>query len=164
MMLRAVRNVAYFLVLGGALSCTGLRAEILPNYYAEVDLDINHEKRESLHSLAKEAVSISYHFYEPKYEMIIRHELQRLAVVGEVYSPEAQIMITIYVELFAEAIINQLSLLTPELRRDERSIFWDMAGEEIKLILVEFCTFFPVKVEVPADYIDNHIKLKKLFG
>jgi hypothetical protein len=141
------------------------RAKLLSEQSSMVDSSQESDKKiENLASLVKEAVSICYDAYGPKYEMIIRRELQRLAVVGALPGPEAQVIITLYVQLFAEAMINQLNSLAHELPREDRQLFWDLAGEEIKLVLAEFCTIFPVEVEVPAEHIDKQIRLKKMFG
>lgn len=117
-----------------------------------------------INKLVKDGVTTCYNAYKPSYDQAIAQERARLAGTGALNSSYAKLIPSIQAKSFAGTIINQISTLTLPLSPDERQVFWNIAGAEIKQVLNNFCQEHQGITSDLNEHIDNLINMKKTFG
>lgn len=117
-----------------------------------------------INQLVKNGVTTCYNTYRPNYDQAIARERSHLAGMNLLKSSYAQQIPGIQAKLFAEAIINQINMLAQQLSPNDRQIFWNIAGAEIKQTMNDFCNSHQGSVGDLNSHIDNLINMKKIFG
>jgi hypothetical protein len=116
----------------------------------------------NVNQLVKDAVTTCYNAYKPKYDEAVARQKEKLA--GQGSSSYSQLIPSIQAKNFAETIVNQINVLTPQLSPSDRQTFWNMAGLEIKQVLHGFCSSHNGVLSDLDSHIDNLINMKKTFG